>query len=81
MTGGPRRRADDHVHPEYWLAEDHHRFEGGIKEELKKLREDMDAIGQRLTLILGGLAILAFLIPLISPFLRAFLNLDTPAGQ
>ena len=80
MTG-PRRRADDHVHPEYWLAEDHHRFDSGIKEELKEIRREMDAIATRLTLLLGGLGILAFLVPLISPFLRAFLNLDTPQGQ
>lgn len=80
-VSGPQRRADDHVHPEYWTSEDHHRFEGRVERALESLREDLDAIGMRITLLMGALGILAFLVPLVSPFIRAWLNLETPTGQ
>ncbi len=76
-----QRRANDHVHPDYRLSVDHHRFEDRVGKELENLREDIDAIGHRLTLILGGIAVLAFLAPLMSPLIRAWLNIDIPPGQ
>jgi hypothetical protein len=74
MTEGPRRRSvDNHVHTEYWTTVDHHRFEDRLSREVNQLREDLDAIGQRLTLILGGIAILAFIFPFLLPLIeRAF---------
>lgn len=81
MTGPRRRASDDHNHPEYWTAEAHHRFEDRISREINNLREDLDAIGMRITLLLGGLGIMAFLVPVLAPFFRAWLNIDTPAGQ
>ena len=75
MTGtGPRRRMTDHVHPEYWTADQHHRFEDRVSKEIHNLRADVEAIGTRLTLLIGGLAILAFVIPIVVPFIQNALN-------
>lgn len=69
MTG-PRRRASDHLHPEYWTEGDHYRFEDRVSKELEKLRVDVEKLSLRITLMLGGLGILAFLIPILAPFIR-----------
>jgi hypothetical protein len=89
MTGAPRRRASDHVHPEYWTEADQYRFEDRIakevqavrremREEMTGLREELGKLSYRITLMLGGLVLLAFLLPLIAPFIRDWLNLPTP---
>ena len=75
------RRVDDHVHPQYWGAEDHHRFESRMAKELERLREDVEQLTMRLTLMLGAIAILAFIIPILAPFLTAWAGVDTPTGQ
>jgi hypothetical protein len=79
MDNGPRRRsADNHVHPEYWTAEAHHRFEDRVSREIHNLREDVEAIGTRLTLLIGGLAILAFAVPILVPIVQSALNIPRP---
>lgn len=81
MTRGPVRRADEHVHTEYWTADAHHRFEDRVSKELHELRSDVAALTSRLTYLLGALAIIAFMLPIIAPFVRAILGLDAPSGQ
>lgn len=79
MTEGPRRRAtDNHVHPEYWTTTDHFRFEDRVSRELHNLRGDVEGIGTRLTLLIGGLAILGFVIPLVLPLMQRALNIPVP---
>ena len=74
--GAPRRRASDqHVHPEYWTESDQFRFEDRIGREIHALREEVRGIATRLTMMLGALALLAFLLPLIAPFIRSLFNL------
>lgn len=76
MTGAPRRRAaDQHFHPEYWTETDQHRFEDRMVKEMEGIREEVRLLSQRMTLLLGGLVLLAFLLPLIAPFIRDWLNL------
>lgn len=75
-TGAPRRRATDHhVHTEYWTEADQYRFEDRISREIHGLREEVRGIAARLTMMLGALALLAFLLPLIAPFIRGLFNL------
>ena len=85
-TGGPRRRSSDyHGHDEYLLKSDHQRFEDRIAGELRSLRregsEDLEGIrrevkslSDRLLMVMGAIALLAFLLPLAAPFIRSFLG-------
>ena len=73
----PQRRVDDHYHPEYWTAEQHNRFEDRLSKEVHQLRADVETIGDRLTWILGGLALLAFLFPFLSPWIGRILGVPT----
>jgi hypothetical protein len=75
---GPQRRLTDHHHPEAWSKFDQHRFEDRISEELKKVRGDLERLTIRLTYLLGGLAFLAFLLPLLAPLMRSVLGIPNP---
>ena len=78
MTGrGPQRRLEDHLHAEYWRVEEQHRFEDRISVELRGIRDDLERLTARVLLIFGGVALLAFLIPLFIPVIRDFLNIPT----
>lgn len=74
-VGGPRRRASDHVHTEYWTEIEQHRYEDKITDELKGLRREVKALSDRLLMVIGALALLAFTLPIIAPFIRAALGL------
>lgn len=63
-----RRLPDDHFHPDAWTKGEQHRFEDRVSERLEKLEN-------RITLLVGGLGVLAFLIPVMAPFLRDLLNI------
>lgn len=71
----PRRRASDHhVHPEYWTESDQHRFEDRVSAELRAIRSDLRGtnievrqLTLRLTLMLGAIAIIGFLLPIFAP--------------
>lgn len=77
----PRRRATDHhVHPEYWTEVEQHRFEDRVSRELRGIRQDLRAdiqgtqaevrqLATRLLLMLGAIALLGFLIPIVAPIL------------
>lgn len=80
-TGRSSKAGDDHVHPDSWTKEDHRHFEVGVKAELEKLEESVKELTHRMTLMLGGLMIIAFLLPVIAPFVRLWLNVDLPPGQ
>jgi len=70
-----QRRANDHLHPEYWSQRDHDRFEDRIAEQIHELREEVHLLATRMAWLLGAIAVLVFLIGLLSPFLRDFLQL------
>lgn len=75
MTQRPQRRITDHYHPETWTREDQYRFEDGIKSELKEIRGDLERLATRVLMIFGGIVVLAFIIPLLVPMLREWLNI------
>lgn len=64
-----------HHHPEYWTERDQERFEDRVTQELHDLRADVGRIGNRLTLIFGGLSVMIFLLPILAPLLRGILGL------
>lgn len=84
--GRPQRRfSDHHSHEEYWTRDEHYRFDdrvaaemSGVKNELHKLRSDLTTLTTRVTLLIGGLALLGFLINLLAPFLRTFFDIPQP---
>lgn len=79
MGTGPRNRVTDHGHPEYWAKDDHYRFEDRVNTELRKVEQAVERLTFRITLMLGGLALIAVLLPVIAPFIRAWLNIpQTP---
>jgi hypothetical protein len=62
----------DHVHVEYWTEEDHHRFENRVSTELKELRSEVHALGQRMGWLLGGLGVVIFIVNIIATiYIRA----------
>lgn len=75
MTQRPQRRITDHYHPEAWSRDDQHRFEDRITGELKEIRNDLEKLASRVLMIFGGIAVLAFIIPLIVPLLRQWLDI------
>lgn len=75
------RQTPEHHHPEAWSKDDHYRFEARVTAELEKLEKAVHDLTTRVTLMLGGLTLVAVLLPVIAPFVRAWLNVDTPTGQ
>jgi hypothetical protein len=57
------------VHPEYWTEADHNRFEDRVSLELHHVKQEVRSLSNRLTYMLGAVAILAFLLPMFAPFL------------
>lgn len=67
-------REGKHHHPEYWEKEDHWVFEQRMQRELEKIEEAVEKLTVRITLMLGGLTLIAVLLPVIAPFIRAWLD-------
>ena len=88
MPGAPQRRAtDNHVHMDAWTRAEQHRFEDRMANELKDVseeiggvRDEVRSLNNRMTMLLGGLAILAFLLPIAAPFIRSLIGIpiDVP---
>ena len=76
MTRTPQRRADVHVHPEYWQESEQHRFEDRIGSELSGIRQEVGKLRNQVTMIIGAIGILAFLLPIIAPFIRSVLQIS-----
>lgn len=74
MIRGPSRSTGHH-HPEYWEKDDHWKFEARMQRELEEIQRAVERLTFRITLMLGGLALIAVLLPVISPFIRAWLDL------
>lgn len=72
---GPQRRADDHAHPELWPRDEHYRYEDRMHKEFENLEKAVDSLKTRITLMMGGLMLIAFLLPVIAPFVRGFLGI------
>ena len=75
MAFGPRRRATDHVHPEYWTEHEHEVFESRMADELEGLRSDVKSLSWRVAVVLGGVGVLAFLGPLAAELILRWAGL------
>jgi len=51
-----------------------HRYEDRIKDELESLERAVDRLTQRVTMLLGGIGLLVFVIPIVSPWIRSFVG-------
>lgn len=71
MRGGPA-----HKHEEYWTRDEHYRFDERVARELDKLEDAVDKLTTRVTLLVGGLGVLAFLANVFAPVIRAFFQVD-----
>lgn len=69
---GPRRRTNDHLHPEYWTENDHIRFEDRVAKEIHDLRSELKVVGQRITALFAGLAVLIAVINIAMTLWVAF---------
>ena len=63
------------MHPDYWHRDAQHRYEDRTREELQKLESAIDRLTQRVTLLLGGIGLLVFVIPIVSPWVRSFVGI------
>ena len=52
-----------------------HRYEDRTKAELEKLEQAIDRLTQRVTMLLGGIGLLVFVIPIVSPWVRTFVGI------
>ena len=75
MAVGPQRRVTDHIHPEYWAKVDQHRYEDQNDSELRQIRDELVKLRGQITMMLGALGLVVFLLPIIAPFVRSLLNL------
>lgn len=86
MDRAPR---DRHGHPEYWTEAEQHRYEDRVARELRdlshqangrmdRLSAQLDALSRQLLMMMGGLILLAFLLPIVAPFIRATLGGAAP---
>jgi len=67
-------RGPGHYHPELWAVDQQHRYEDRIKDELESLERAVDRLTQRVTMLLGGIGLLVFVIPIVSPWIRSFVG-------
>lgn len=70
------RRAGDHVHPEYWTEADQERYERRVAQEVHGLRGEVKQLADRVLMMLGAIGLLAFLLPLAAPFIRAAFGVE-----
>ena len=71
---GPQRRITDHWHPDYWTRPEQMRHEDRMTKEVESLEQAVRLLANRVTLMLGALALIGFLIPIVVPFIRGFLG-------
>lgn len=68
-------RLPGHIHAELWSKSDQHRFEDQINAEMKEVERAVDRLTQRVTLLMGAIGLLVFILPIAAPFIRGFLGL------
>lgn len=81
LGGGHRHYMPEHTHHELWSKADHERFEDKLEDRLERMDDDIKGLGNRITLLLGALGLIAFLLPIIAPFIRLFLGVDVPSDR
>lgn len=66
---------------ENWTRADQIRYEQRIDKRLDGISAELKSIASRMTLMLGALGLVAFLLPILAPFLRALVGVDVPPAQ
>ena len=73
------------MHPEYWEESQQHRYEDRTSSELRQIREEMSHMrtdlketANRVLMLFVGVGILAFVIPIVAPFIRQLLGVQIP---
>ena len=62
---------------EFWTVAEQYRFEDRLNDQLREMQFSIDRLTARLTLLMGGVGLLAFMVPIVAPLLRSWLNLPT----
>jgi hypothetical protein len=75
MAGPPQRRITDHYHPDSWTKQDQHRYEDKQSKSMDEIREELTKLRGQITLMLGAIGLVVFLLPIIAPFIRGLLNI------
>lgn len=75
MAATPQRRISDHFHPDMWSKADQHRYEDQTDSELRAIREELTKLRGQITLMLGAIGLVVFLLPVVAPFIRSLLNI------
>lgn len=68
-------RQPGHVHPDLWSKSDQHRYEDQTSAKLSEVEKAVDRLTQRVTLLMGAIGLLVFILPIAAPFIRGFLGL------
>lgn len=79
MTDRPQRRPTDHYHPDMWTRAEQYRHEEMMGREIAQLEVEVARLKGRLTLMLGGLGLLAFVLPILAPIMWQLLNISVPS--
>ena len=74
MTQRPQRRITDHVHPDLWREADQHRYEEEVGRRISRVEEAIEKLTARITLLMGAIGLLLFILPILAPFIRDFLG-------
>lgn len=75
QTDAVARVPGQHVHPDYWTKDSQHRYEDRVAGEIKELEKAVEKLTQRVTLLMGAIGLLIFVIPVAAPFIRGLLNI------
>lgn len=68
-------RGTGHYHPELWTVDQQHRYEDRVTDEIRELERAVTQLTNRVTMLMGGIALAIFLIPIIAPFIRGLLGI------
>jgi hypothetical protein len=78
MTQRPQRRITDHIHQEYWRETEQHRYEEEVGRRIGRVEGAIEKLTQRITLLMGAIGLLLFVLPILAPYIRDFIGITGP---
>jgi hypothetical protein len=78
MTQRPQRRITDHIHQEYWRETEQHRYEEEVGKRIGRVEGAIEKLTQRITLLMGAIGLLLFVLPILAPYIRDFIGINGP---
>jgi hypothetical protein len=76
MTQRPQRRITDHIHQEYWRETEQHRYEEEVGRRIGRVEGAIEKLTQRITLLMGAIGLLLFVLPILAPYIRDFIGIN-----